>query len=403
MVYRMGMTNEELTDTLQRMIDATEKRMVEMWGMQLYKKPDGFTQEDIYTLCGRDDSVTTISLKPDSDGYLAYGEDVTVCFVYTPKERKSLEKDPASLNETPCVKARALLPDYDTSKVDALLNVGVNTQDIVQLLVLPGTKPENTFYGEEKRSPSVIEIPFHPEGHGRDIGWMYGALVRYQEKGIAITPDEYSEYLAYKLVLDKDAMTEEEHNQVFDEQGLIHNNEVAWVFLNWRKEAGILSEQDKHNLAVLKVLRIKNRLNKLNELLKGVGGLTRFSEKYPDKAALIVDKVLKFRQHRYNAVGHHLLYLDLDGFLHIYLRHVEELSTSGLYPEKSKFQLAEKNVEIAISHVMDALNDEYQIFREENPDRQFSKYGDQAYYYNGDYYVLRVEPDGRLIQFFKLA
>lgn len=41
---------------------------------------------------------------------------------------------------------------------------------------------------------------------------MYGALVRYQEKGIAITPDEYSEYLAYKLVLDKEAMTEEEHN-----------------------------------------------------------------------------------------------------------------------------------------------------------------------------------------------
>lgn len=143
---------------------------------------------------------------------------------------------------------------------------------------------------------------------------MYGALVRFREKGIAITPDEYSEYLAYKLVLDKEAMTEEEHNQVFDERGLIHNNEVAWVFLNWRKEAGILSEQDKHNLAVLKVLRIENRLDKLNELLKGVGGLTRFSEKYPDKTALIVDKVLRFRQHRYNAVGRHLLYLDLDGF-----------------------------------------------------------------------------------------
>lgn len=104
--------------------------------------------------------------------------------------------------------------------------------------------------------------------------------------------------------------------------------------------------------------------------------------KYPDKAALIVDKVLRFRQYRYNAVGRHLLYLDLDGFLHIYLRHVEELSTSGLYPERSKFQLAEKDVEIAISHVMDALNDEYQIFREDNPDRQFRKYSDQAYYYN---------------------
>ena len=134
--------------------------------MQLYKKPDGFTQEEIYRLCGRDDSVTTISLKPDSDGFLAFGEDVTVCFVYTPKERKSLEKDPASLNETPCVKARALLPDYDTAKADNLLTSGVNTHDIVQLLVLPGTKPENTFYSDEKRSPNVPD-GLQQSGHGR--------------------------------------------------------------------------------------------------------------------------------------------------------------------------------------------------------------------------------------------
>lgn len=102
-------------------------------------------------------------------------------------------------------------------------------------------------------------------------------------------------------------------------------------------------------------------------------------------------------------MGHHLLYLDLDGFMHIYLRHVEELSTSGLYPERTKFQLEEKEVEIAIDHVMHAMNDEYQAFREKNPDRPFRKYSDQAFYYNGDYYVLRVEPDGRLTQFFKMA
>ncbi len=198
-------------------------------------------------------------------------------------------------------------------------------------------------------------------------------------------------------------MTEEERNQVFDKEGLIHNNDVAWEFLKWKKEAGKLTEEDKHNLALLNVVRIKERLDKLNDLLKGIGGLERFSEKYPDKADLIVKKVLNYRQHRYNTVGHHLLYLDLDGFMHIYLRHVEELSISGLYPERTKFQLEEKNVEVVIDHVMHALNDEYQIFRENNPDRQFRKYSDQAYYYNGDYYELRVEPDGRLIQFFKLG
>lgn len=399
----MGMSNEELLNSLQQMIDAAEKRMAEMCGMQLYKKREGFTQEDIYTLCGRDDAVATITLNPESEGYSTLGEDITVCFAYTPKERKALEEDSSSMNGVPRVKAKALLPDYDAAKAELLLNTGVNPNDIIQMLVYHGTKLQNTFYSQEKRSPNVLEIPFEAEGGGRDIGWMYGALVRFREKGIAITPDEYSEYLAYKLVLDKDGMTEEERNQVFDKEGLINNNDVAWEFLNWKKEAGKLTDKDRHNLAHLKIVRVKERLGKLDELLKGVGGLKRFSEKYPDKAELIVKKVLGYRQHRYNAVGRHLLYLDLEGFIHIYLRHVEELSISGLYPERTKFQLGEKDVEIAIDHVMHALNDEYQIFRENNPDRQFRKYSDQAYYYNGDYYELRVEPNGRLIQFFKIG
>lgn len=399
----MEMSNEELLSYLQQMIDAAEKRMAEMCGMQLYKKQEGFTQEDIYTLCGRDDAVATITLNPESEGYSTFGEDVTVSFVYTPKERKALEEDSSSMNGVPCVKARALLPDYNEAKAEVLQTTGVNPHDIIQMLVYHGTKPQNTFYSQEKRSPNVLEIPFEAEGGGRDIGWMYGALVSFREKGIAITPDEYSEYLAYKLVLDKDGMTEEERNQVFDKEGLINNNDVAWEFLNWKKEAGMLTDKDRHNLAHLKIVRIKERLGKLDEQLKGIGGLKRFSEKYPDNAELIVKKVLGYRQHRYNAVGRHLLYLDLEGFIHIYLRHVEELSTSGFYTERTKFQLEEKDVEIAIDQVMHALNDEYQAFRENNPDRQFRKYGDQAYYYNGDYYELRIEPDGRLIQFYKIG
>ena len=114
------MSNDELLNSLQQMIDVAEKRMAEMCGMQLYKKQEGFTQEDIYTLCGRDDAVATITLNPDSDGYSALGEDVTVCFDYTPKERKALEEDSSSMNGVPCVKAWALLPDYVEAKAEVL-------------------------------------------------------------------------------------------------------------------------------------------------------------------------------------------------------------------------------------------------------------------------------------------
>lgn len=60
---------------------------------------------------------------------------------------------------------------------------------------------------------------------------------------------------------------------------LIHNNDVAWEFLKWKKEAGKLTEEDKHNLALLNVVRIKERLDKLNDLLKGIGGIRTDSQR----------------------------------------------------------------------------------------------------------------------------
>ncbi len=399
----MDISKDDLLDILQQNINTLENKMFESLGMQLYKSPDGFSQEDIYILCGRDDSVTTITLKPDSEGFRTYGETITLVFVYTPKERTALERDSASLNDIPYARAKSLLPFYDTQKAVALLHQGINTFDIIEMLVLPGTKNENLYYSPEKRVPNIIEIPFQANGNGQDIYWMYGVLANFIKKGIAITPDEYNDYLAYKIVLDKDNMSKEEYDYVFNQEGQIQNKEVGLAFLQWKHEANLLSEKDKHNLDYLKYLQIIERIGLLDKKLKGVGGLIRFSEKYPEKAKLIADKVLHFRQHRYNHVGKHLLYLDLEGFLHIYLRHVEELSTAGLYPQKTKFQLEEKDVEVTISQVLNALNDEYQIFRDTYPDREFRKYSNEAFYYNGDYYVIRVTQDGRLIQFFKLS
>ena len=73
-----------------------------------------------------------------------------VSFVYTPKERKALEEDSSSMNGVPCVKARALLPDYDEAKAEVLQTTGVNPHDIIQMLVYHGTKPQNTFYSQER-------------------------------------------------------------------------------------------------------------------------------------------------------------------------------------------------------------------------------------------------------------
>ena len=60
--------------------------------------------------------------------------------------------------------------------------------------------------------------------------------------------------------------------------------------------------------------------------------------------------------------------MSFKSFLHIYLRHVKELTVENQFGERSKFQLAEK---------------------------------DLTYYYNGDYYDIDILPDGQIGSFYK--
>ena len=236
-------------------ISEFENKMLERFGMKLYENADGYSPEEIYRLCGRDDSVATITLKRDSQGYLDFGEDLTVCFVYTPSERQKLESNVPSLIGSPYVKAKILLPGHDKSVINKLLFQGVNSRDIIQMIVLAGTKQENTYNSNEKRSSHSIDIPFELDGNGKDISWMYGVLLHFKNQGISLTPDEYAEYLAYKIVLDKNGMTEQEYNDVFNDQELIYNHDVAWNYMNWRKDANLLTDKDKKHLDFLTILR----------------------------------------------------------------------------------------------------------------------------------------------------
>lgn len=394
-------TQQQLLEILQKRIDEAEQQMARMCGMQLYKNPNGFTQGELYSLCGKDDAVVNVSFNPETESAKEYGNEITVSLSYTRDERKSLERDIESLNNVEFVKAKELMIDYDKDKGSQLLSNGFRPKDVTAILVAPTLHSENTFTSKEQRNIHKLEIPFEGEGGGRDIGWMYGGLKRFIAYGIALTPDEHAEYLAYKLILEKEELTDEEKSEIFNDEGAIENNEVSWCLLNWKKEANKLSETDKKNLAILFRERLFQRLGKLDDVLQGIGGISKYVEKYPEQAKLIVDKVLHFRQRRYNIQGKHLLYLDLNGFIHIYLRHVEELTINGLFAERTKFQLKEDDVLFVISHVMESLNDEYQKFKETHPDWKFRKYKDDAYYFNGDYYRIEVDEHGRLITFFK--
>ena len=385
---------------LKQQIDYLESQMAERCGMKLYKSAKGFTQEEIYTYAGAMDCVATLTLSQESAR--VYGETLTVTFVYYQKERMALEKDKTALNDISNVKAKELLGELDSSLHAQLLKDGVPTKDIVEMIVGPETEEQNTYASSHLRKPKVLEIPIESKGNGDDIRVMYGALCHFISDEIELTPEEHNEYLAYKIVLEPEKLTENEKAEIFDENGAIVNQEVAYFWLLWKKNAGKLTEKNEKDLMQLSRNRIANRFELADKELKSMGlSLDKLVQNYPEKANLLFLRIIYFHEHRYNIVGKHLLYMSFESFLHIYLRHVKELTVENQFGERSKFQLAEKDLIATMNIVLGALNDEYQKYKDEHPNNRFFRKGRMAYYYNGDYYDVDILPDGQIGSFYK--
>lgn len=393
-------TTEKFLFLLKQHIDFLENQMAERCGMKLYKSANGFTQNEIYEYAGAKDCVATLTLSQKSAK--VFGESLTVVFMYYQKDRMALEKDRMALNDISNVKAKELLGELDETLYAQLLKDGIPTKDIIGMLVGPASDENNTYGSSLLRKPKVLEIPIEREGCGDDIYVMYGGLCHFIADGIELTPEEHNEYLAYKMVLEREKLTEKEREEIFDENGVIVNQEVGYFWLLWKKETGKMTEKNKTDLMQLSQNRIANRFGLADKELRNMGlSFERLVKSYPEKAALLFSKIISFHEHRYNVVGKHLLYMSFESFLHIYLRHVKELAVENQFGERSKFQLAEKDLKAAMDIVLGALNDEYQTYKDEHPNNRFFRKGNMAYYYNGDYYDVDILPDGQIGSFYK--
>lgn len=393
--------NLDIIKVLDALINQAECEMAAMIGAKFYKSEVGFTQDQLYTLGGQEDCVFKLTLKKGSASYQKFGALITVCFVYSLKERKALEENVNALNEKPYANAKLLVPNHEVV-ADELLREGVNPADIVSMIVLPSMEKNNTFLSKEKRTPKVLEVPFEIEGGGRDIGWIYGCMKRQKDDGVGFMPEDEAMYLAYKLIIEKEELTEEEKQVIFNDEGQICNNAVAYHYLSWKKDAGSLNDEQKVKLKALESSQIIERWALIEQELQKMGlSIEKFEKSYPSQFDFLMGKVLSFHDRSFNTTGKFPLYMNFKSFLHIYFRHSEELNISSQFAGRDKFQLEEKDIMIVIDLVMRELNDEYQEYKEKSPEGRFYRRGERAFYYNGDYYNVTVNSDGSVSTFYK--
>lgn len=361
-----------------------------------------YSIELIYQLVGKEDKTANVDFIYGSDSYQKYGSYIGVLFLYTQKEREVFDELLAKGGsfQSGYTKAKYLGRKLSKELVSELETKGLNSLDIADIMYFR-EPTHNSFHSVQKRKINKITIPISPLPKGGDLEWIYGFYEKLKEDGVGFSPEEELYHLAIKYYFEPDQITTDEFALIFDTAGNLMPN-FKWHLFGIKMERKEISEPEKIELAELLQLRKFERREKLNKYLVEAGSsFKKLFKENPDKAFELFHKTMHFRERRLNIKGKIPIYIDLDSYLHIYMRHVEGMQVTAHFEEKDNFQCVEEDVLTVIEKVIEDLNYDIQQFFEINPQKRYSRYSEQSAYFEGDYYTLHIEPSGRINTFHK--
>lgn len=359
-----------------------------------------YTIEEIYLLVGKDDLTAGLTFNYDSDAFKKYGSFITVVFLYTQQEREEMDKlilnEPFSKHGR--IRAKYLNSELTKDKVELLLKEGVYSEDITEILFYNAPKT-NTFHSSETRTLNKLTIPLTTSPKGRDYDWAYGFRRKLANEGIGQSPREIAFNLACKLYYEAGNISATDKEVMYDENGNLVEA-IEWEYLQIKYMREDINETEKQKLSELYGKKKRQNIQTLDHYLKQSGSsLKKLSTDNLDQAAELFYKVLHFKERRINVMGKHPIYIDLDSYLHVYMRHVEEFQVNKHFENKDNFLWKEEDVFKVMGHVIEQADKEYQQFKDEKPKQRFSNYGPQSLYFQGDYYTFHIDPNGRISTF----
>jgi hypothetical protein len=364
---------------------------------------EDYTHEEIYKLVGKKDKTASITFKYNSESVKIYGLFVTVVFLYTQKEREELDESVkiSPFTKHGSLKVRYLAGNLPKEQIQQLELEGINSKDIACIDYFIHD-PKNTYHSKEKRTVKTLNIPIRTSPKGGDYSWIYGFQKRLIADGVGLTPMDRHFYLALKFYFEPDSLSNEEIQEIYTSDNLKLKEEVEWELLKIKYQTEELSKDEKKQCSLLLRKIKENSKVVLNKYLNESGSsLKKLITDNIEQAAELLIKVEHFKDIKLNVMGPVPIYLDIERYLHVYMRHVEEMQVNKHFEHKDNFQWNEENIKFVMQEVVNEINDEVQEFFKLNPGKRYSKYGEQSIYFQGDYYTVHIEPSGRISTFHK--
>ena len=362
-----------------------------------------FSVEELYYMYGQYDKFVGIEFHKFSEAAKKYGRNIGGIFVYGKNERSKLQTTISSDNipKTNGLVKIDVSSNYNLSneQVKELLEVGFNSGDIYE--ILHSNSPLANAYTQKgkKEIPNTININVDFTGIDPCKLALYNLNMRLRD-GRVLIKGEWDEYCGYNLYYSPEIKDDKNlKEKIYNEDGT-KKNEVRFYELIAKHRNSDITEEELNEFSTL----LKNRRIERFEILKveltktGINSLEKFKAGHPDIYMEVYKTSLTFDDAVLTYTKSPIpVYWDFKSYLHIYLIHYDELQPAGHFKVKTPFAYKQKDIRRILSIAVEQLEDKIQARLSQGLD--FRTYGEKALYFNGNYYFMRIESNGRVDSF----
>nr|WP_199002965.1 hypothetical protein [Flavobacterium sp. ASV13] len=366
-----------------------------------------FSVEELYVMYGQyENKHVSIEFHKFSESAEKFGREISGFIAYGKSERAELETIISAETVSPtngsirleCTSCEKMTPEQKTE----LLTNGFNSGDIYQILTLnvPNTKSYNQI--GIKEIPNTITVNIDPRDFdpNRAYVWLYSQKIK---NGQPLIDEEWQKFCGISLYLNPvSEQLDLIRKHGFDENGhkrsLVRFHELAAKF-----HASDITGKELFEFNDLLKARRAERTNEIKLELKRSTNkkLELFAEEYPEIYAELQTSIIEFET---ESLEYHNLttpvYWNYQSFLHIYLRHCEELAIEGHFESKTKFQYNLKDIRRILVIALERLRTP--IGERLKEGKEFRISGNKSLYFNGNYYSLHILNNGRIAAFHPL-
>jgi hypothetical protein len=362
-----------------------------------------FSKEELYAMYGQYEKYISIEFHKFSESAQKFGKNIAGIIDYRKSEREELEKAISEEN-VPRTNGYAKIDCSNYEKLSSvqqkeLLETGFKSGDIYEVLAsdLPKVKAYNQ--SGQKEIPNTINVKFDPTDFDPNRAFLWLLSQRIKNKDILIE-EEWSKFCGLSLYSEPGS----EKFALIKEKGFDENGDKKPLVKYYELQAklyatDITKEEILEFNEFLKTRRIERTKAIKYEIKRSTNKrLEAFEIEFPE----IYKELQKSRvQFDTESLEYHDLvtpiYWDYEGYLHIYLRHCDELAIEGHFENKTKFQYNQKDIKRILKIAIEKLKP--QINEKLKAGKEFRVYGDRTLYFNGNHYSLHIASNGRVLAF----